>query len=486
MRNNFLKMLVLRKKARFGLALFASLVSIWCALTPGTAQSRNPKRITSVQVGEASEGARVTVVSDGVLSDYEAFRRGDRFYVRIPLADFTAGKPSFRGDGFEDVQVQEIGDSVVLSFKLQPGASARVDQRSNRLDVIFSSPNRTVRTNRSSSGSTRGAYVPQDGIVRLNNSQSTQYRQRDAAGPMPPDSPGSPKASRERVVSGRASEVPATRNQSSAANVRQGFSRSGGNRSTGNTGSSNFNSAAPSIASQTRPSPNAFTPGQTAAVSKPGSSPAASKFEPSPVPMPSTSSSYPAIASSTPASPLSSPTASKSPSLIGSTTWKSRRDMALQWVKSNRQATLIGGGVGLLLLVLLAAFLLRRRRTKTNAKRPGKALAQPKHSPDIATGSPVASAPLSPAVSNTPAPGFANVGTAPSSRTDLKAPAEPATSANGAAKNGTQQNVERARFVPEQARVQSNSVKPNHAWVPVSSAPSSSASEEQEREVFEL
>src|SRR6185436_4665745 len=169
MKINFLKNLVNRNRTRCSLALLASLISIWFALTPGAAQSKLQKRITSLQIGEGAEGARVTVVSDSLLNDYEAFRRGDRFYVRIPLADFTAGKPVFRGDGFDDVQVQKVGESVVVSFKLQPGASARVDQHSNRLDVIFSAPNRIARTSRASSGSTRPAFIPTDGIVRANN-----------------------------------------------------------------------------------------------------------------------------------------------------------------------------------------------------------------------------------------------------------------------------------------------------------------------------
>jgi len=102
------------------------VLSIGLRFIPGAAQSRNQKRIMSIQIGEVSEGSRVTVVSDSALNDYEAFRRGDRFYVRIPLAEFTAGQPHFRGDGFEDVQVQKVGDSIVVSFKLQPGATARV------------------------------------------------------------------------------------------------------------------------------------------------------------------------------------------------------------------------------------------------------------------------------------------------------------------------------------------------------------------------
>jgi hypothetical protein len=141
------------------------------------AQVTTVKRITSFQLGDATEGARVTVVSDSALNDYEAFRRGDRFYVKIPVARSVPAQPRFRGDGFDDVQVQQAGDGLVVSFKLQPGASAHVNQRSNRLDVIFSAPNRIARNNslmnRETSDET-SAMGPAD---------------TSAIGPLPPNSP---------------------------------------------------------------------------------------------------------------------------------------------------------------------------------------------------------------------------------------------------------------------------------------------------------
>lgn len=149
MKTNLSGSTVLRNRWRGGVTLLAFLLIISFGITEGVAQSRNKneKRITSLQIGQRAEGSRVTIVADSSMNDYEAFRRGDRFYVRIPLANFIAAQPGFRGDGFEDVQVQKVGDSVVVSFKLQPGATARVDQRSNRLEVIFFSSNRMARNN---------------------------------------------------------------------------------------------------------------------------------------------------------------------------------------------------------------------------------------------------------------------------------------------------------------------------------------------------
>lgn len=484
MKINFLKTLVLRNRTRCSLALLASLISIWFALTPGAAQSKLQKRITSLQIGEANEGARVTIVSDSLLNDYEAFRRGDRFYVRIPMADFTAGKPGFRGDGFEDVQVQKVGDSVVVSFKLQPGASARVDQHSNRLDVIFAAPNRMARTTRTNAGSNRTAYIPTDGIVRANNPQTMQHRQRDAAGPMPPDSPGSPTATRGRLVTGRPADFSATRNQSVATSSREEFSRRGSNRPAGNVASSISKSVASPGVSKAGPSSSSITnPGQTSNASKAGSSPTISRYESSSAATPSTSQNYQALTTSTPAAPVASP-AVKSPGLSGSQNGKSRSDIALQWVKANRQTTLIGGLIALFLAVFLVALLVRRRKNVDKTKRSEKTLAKPKQGVTL-TSLPVSATVNSPA-SNTASSDFVSANTARPNSSELYPTAVAVASANGARTTGIPGNAQRGNHAPEQARAQSAAAAPSQARVPANSPQGSSADEDQDREVFEL
>ena len=141
----------------------------------GTAQSKKQKRVISVRLGSANEGSRVTVVSDSVLNDYEAYRRGDRFYVKIPAADFTSGVPNLRGAGFEDVKVEKAADGSIISFRLQPGTAARVDQRSNRLDVVFSTLGRSE-----SSGETTPNVT--------GRGQNTSGNRSEVAGASPPPS----------------------------------------------------------------------------------------------------------------------------------------------------------------------------------------------------------------------------------------------------------------------------------------------------------
>jgi len=109
---------------------------------PAKPRSKNIARMSS---SDAPGGAKVTITSDGVLNDYSAYRSGDHFYVVIPQAN-ASKIGGVRGHGFEGAQVKRRGPDVVMSFKLQPGASARVDQRFNQLVVQFNAPEVTEQT----------------------------------------------------------------------------------------------------------------------------------------------------------------------------------------------------------------------------------------------------------------------------------------------------------------------------------------------------
>ena len=104
---------------------------------PGQSNSNSGKRthIATLHSTDSSEGSRVAITSDQSLNNYEAYRRGDRFYVKIPAADVPRAEAA-RGRGFADVKSQRTGDSTLLSFRLQPGATAHVEQHGNKLDVV--------------------------------------------------------------------------------------------------------------------------------------------------------------------------------------------------------------------------------------------------------------------------------------------------------------------------------------------------------------
>src|SRR5215213_10291591 len=110
--------------------------------TPTTSASPQPKKksLAALRTGETPEGGRATITSDAPLNDYEAYRSGNRYYVVIPGANAPSVPGGARGRGFDDVQVHKRGNDTVLSFRLKPGATAHVNQKFNKLDVVFNSP----------------------------------------------------------------------------------------------------------------------------------------------------------------------------------------------------------------------------------------------------------------------------------------------------------------------------------------------------------
>jgi HEAT repeats len=112
----------------------------------GASASATPqqKRIIPLRVVDTQEGSRVTITSDVPLNDYYAYRGGNRFFLVIPQADAPRLLSALRGRGFDDVQVQKRGADLLISFRLQPGATARVDQKFNRLEIVFTAPGLTT------------------------------------------------------------------------------------------------------------------------------------------------------------------------------------------------------------------------------------------------------------------------------------------------------------------------------------------------------
>jgi hypothetical protein len=132
------------RAARASLTIASALVCLLCLSAPAPARQQpdnsnarpaRTKRVTPLKTSDSQQGSRVTITSDGELNDYSAYRSGDRFIVVIPQAEGGGG--AARGRGFEGAQVSRRGKDLVYTFKLEPGASARVNQRFNRLDVQF-------------------------------------------------------------------------------------------------------------------------------------------------------------------------------------------------------------------------------------------------------------------------------------------------------------------------------------------------------------
>jgi hypothetical protein len=93
------------------------------------------------EVTARSVGGRLILTSNVSLSDYAAYRRDERFYVIIPHAKL-ANAAAVRA--LPGASAEGRGDDLVLSFRLRPDSGARVNQRFNRLEIIFTGPGSTA------------------------------------------------------------------------------------------------------------------------------------------------------------------------------------------------------------------------------------------------------------------------------------------------------------------------------------------------------
>ena len=283
-------------------------------------------KVTTLRASDSSEGSRVAVTADQSLNEYEAYRRGDRFYVKIPPADVPRAE-TVRGRAFSDVKVQRDGDSTIVSFRLQPGATARVEPHGNKLDVVFTMPG-----------------------AKSTSPAATRATTRNDAGPMPP-------------VSDRKRQPQRNANSSAGSNVL------------GSSTSRNANER--SLFAMTKATP---TP-------KPSPTP---KTSPSPLPTSPASAQASPAARISPATAqqrnTASPAANSSPVQAAPQTnaWSAFKQRVRYWIllaQLNPIPVAIGAAV---LLFLIGLLIFQRRRAR--ASRRTRLRKPPKRAPSVAAG----------------------------------------------------------------------------------------------------
>jgi hypothetical protein len=112
----------------------ASSASVTAASAP---QPLN-RRVIALRRKETSGGARLTLTSDSPLDDYSSYVEGERLFILMPLTALAGAQSNWSGRGYSDMRVEPSGQGLLLSFRLQVGASVYVRQHFNRLDVAFS------------------------------------------------------------------------------------------------------------------------------------------------------------------------------------------------------------------------------------------------------------------------------------------------------------------------------------------------------------
>jgi len=279
--------------------------------------------VATLRASDSTNGSRVALSSDQSLSNYEAYRRGDRFYVRIPAADVPRAEAT-RGRGFADVKAQRSGDSTVVSFRLQPGATAHVEQRSNRLDVVFTVP-----------GGNPSTSTARDPTRPPSNTDSSSSRKANANN----------RSAANPTDGSRNSTLPASKNANLPA--------------TRGSSSSNTNSA------------NTLTP-PIAAAANAGSKPGATSTETPKVAGPLKTAATPAPRTASVATPASQPT---TPAQAQTRSfWSQAKERLNYWIllaQLNPVPVAIGAGV---LLLIIALLILQRRRAR-GTRRTGRSLA---------------------------------------------------------------------------------------------------------------
>jgi HEAT repeat protein len=164
------------------------------------ARGGQSKRVIVGRGSESRQGSRVTITADDSLKDYSAYRSGDRFYVVLPKSAAGAAGRGGSGRGYTDMQVQQRGDSVVLSYRVQPGAKPRVEQKFNRLDVVFDVPEGGAQPQAAASNDARRAQQPPP--VETRNQNPAAQQQPNQANAVPPAT--SPNTAAERAAAERA------------------------------------------------------------------------------------------------------------------------------------------------------------------------------------------------------------------------------------------------------------------------------------------
>lgn len=313
-------------------------------LAPAFPQSRNQKHITSVWTATSAAGSTVHVVSDSAVNDYEAYTRGGRFYVKIPASDLPSARGSLLGRGFDDVQIQRYGDGIIISFHLLPGTSARVQQTTNRLEIVFTTPG--------SAAAARTAATDESNRTRTR-------RVSDAAGSSPDSVSGT---SRAPAYGGANATRGASRRNDSSPNASSGASNASGKRSGVEGYTDRESSETP------KPAPSREV---TAGSPLPSASPVASA---SPNAGTSASTASPGGASSSSPSSLSQASPVQQPSLAATpaaestnadTDWRSRLSYWKVWAQLNWVPLLLGG---IVLLALLAFMFFRRSAKRISAE----------------------------------------------------------------------------------------------------------------------
>jgi len=102
------------------------------------AEQRQTRSLRLVKILITSEQL-VTISTESTISDAVSYVSGERYVVVIPQAVVAGVNSDFASRYFTNLQIDQRGEDVAISFLLRPGSVGRLEPKSNGVSVVFAS-----------------------------------------------------------------------------------------------------------------------------------------------------------------------------------------------------------------------------------------------------------------------------------------------------------------------------------------------------------
>ena len=110
------------------------------------AEQRQTRSLRLLKILITSEQL-VTISTEATIVDAVSYVSGERYVVVIPQAVVAGVNSDFASRYFTNLQIDQRGEDVAISFLLRPGSVGRLEPKSNGLSVVFASDRLTSQNN---------------------------------------------------------------------------------------------------------------------------------------------------------------------------------------------------------------------------------------------------------------------------------------------------------------------------------------------------
>ena len=157
-----------------GISATARTHVLFASQTDVPKEQRQSRALRLLRLSISSEQS-VTITTESTISDAVSYVSGDRYIVVIPQSVVGAVNTDLTGRYFTNLQIDQRGEDVAISFLLKSGARGRLEPKSNGLSVVFASTDQLTSQN---NGSVRGepasfSTVEPTSSTSVNESRST-------------------------------------------------------------------------------------------------------------------------------------------------------------------------------------------------------------------------------------------------------------------------------------------------------------------------